>query len=283
MKWAVLSMDVEDWYHLDYFRGHACNRDYSLLDGLSSYAELLEEHQIQSTFFVLGELVEALTAKLRDLHNSGHDLAVHGWDHARPLQQPIPEFEKDVSRAKQTIESAIGASVVGYRAPCFSMDRQRLDRLPQLGIQYDSSRIDFADHPLYGTIDMSGYQTSAKYIFQKSGLIEFEVATLNLFGKRFPVSGGGYIRILPWLIMKTLIRRFLRSGSLYVLYIHPFEMSAQATPPIPAGVSWPTSRRFSQGRGTVRRKLSALIDLLRAENYTFTTFKKLHEHFSKTL
>src|SRR3989442_648447 len=38
---AVLSMDVEDWYHLDYFHRPSCDASCSLLDGLDVYLELL--------------------------------------------------------------------------------------------------------------------------------------------------------------------------------------------------------------------------------------------------
>lgn len=60
MKWAVLSMDVEDWYHLDYFDRRQCDLSRSLLDGLEVYAEFLRERNLPSSFFVLGELAESL-------------------------------------------------------------------------------------------------------------------------------------------------------------------------------------------------------------------------------
>ena len=41
-RWAVLSMDVEDWYHLDYFQGAAPDRSVSMLAGLDVYLDLLE-------------------------------------------------------------------------------------------------------------------------------------------------------------------------------------------------------------------------------------------------
>ena len=47
-------MDIEDWYHLDYFDKSKCKRDYSMLDGINRYCELLDEHNIPSSFFVLG-------------------------------------------------------------------------------------------------------------------------------------------------------------------------------------------------------------------------------------
>ena len=58
MKRAVLSLDVEDWYHLDYFDRAECDTTSSLLDGLDAYIELIESLSIPSSFFVLGEIAE---------------------------------------------------------------------------------------------------------------------------------------------------------------------------------------------------------------------------------
>ena len=57
-KFAALSMDVEDWYHLDCLQ--SCNPDTSksMLDGFVNYAEMLNRHGIKATFFVLGELAQ---------------------------------------------------------------------------------------------------------------------------------------------------------------------------------------------------------------------------------
>ena len=41
-KYAVLSMDVEDWYQLYYFLGKA-DTSYSMLDGFENYVELLNK------------------------------------------------------------------------------------------------------------------------------------------------------------------------------------------------------------------------------------------------
>ena len=40
-KYAVLSMDIEDWYHLDYFAGKLPYKNISMLDGLEKYIKLL--------------------------------------------------------------------------------------------------------------------------------------------------------------------------------------------------------------------------------------------------
>ena len=41
-KYAVLSMDIEDWYHLDYIKETTkSDRQYSMLDGFDNFQNIL--------------------------------------------------------------------------------------------------------------------------------------------------------------------------------------------------------------------------------------------------
>lgn len=156
MKKAVLSMDVENWYHLDYFARTECNESYSLLDGLENYVKFLEEKSLPSSFFVLGEIAEKNVSYFKELVAKGFDVGSHGWDHRRPMTIPTEMFREDLRRCLSSMKEINGDRGFGYRAPCFSLDRSRLDIVKEEGFIYDSSRIDFGDHPLYGSLDMSG-------------------------------------------------------------------------------------------------------------------------------
>jgi len=164
----------------------------------------------------------------------------------------------------------------GYRAPCFSLDRERLEIVQNAGFVYDSSRIDFGDHPLYGSIDMAGYEKRFNAVYQNDYFIEFEATTLSVLGKNIPISGGGYLRLFPWLLMKSLVSQYLKSNDIYVFYIHPFELSRFPAPNIPKNTSTLTKFRFAHGRGGVVDKIKKLTDLLHSNNYEFTTFSALH-------
>ena len=277
MRTAVLSLDIEDWHHLDYFRGLACDKDQSLLDGVEVYLGILDRYGIRSSCFVLGELVSGLGDLLADIARRGHDLGVHGWDHTRPLTMTCDEFAADLRRTKDTVENALGAPVIGYRAPCFSLDRHRLDLVEAAGFGYDSSRILFSGHPLYGTLDMQGYQEIRPSVFCRDRFFEFQVSTLPILGRDVPVSGGGYLRIFPWAIMRRMVRSYVSRGELYVLYIHPYELSPGPNPALPRGVPWRSRLRFGLGRRGVAQKLVALIELLRASGYRFATFAQLRQ------
>jgi polysaccharide deacetylase family protein (PEP-CTERM system associated) len=277
-RYAVLSMDVEDWYHLDYFSGLKMDRSPSMLDGLDVYLSLLERHSIRTTFFVLGELAERLGVTLRAMAAAGHEIASHGVAHKRPLKMTVDEFADDLRQSKATLENAVQRSVQGFRAPCFSMDRTRLEEVRKAGYTYDSSRIDFTGHPLYGSLDVDDFCAETPGHSVQQGFHEFEVSTLPVLGKRLPVSGGGYLRIAPWAIMRPLIQSYVSRNPLYVLYIHPFELSPSPLPAAAAKLSYPQRLRFGLGRAGVARKLEKLVRLLKDDGFSFVTFRDLCEH-----
>ena len=273
--YAVLSMDVEDWYHLDYFSGLTPDRSSSMLDGLDVYLSLLERHSIRTTFFVVSELAETLGGTLRAMAAAGHEIASHGVAHKRPLKMTVGEFADDLRQSKATLENVVQQSVEGFRAPCFSMDRPRLEEVRNAGYTYDSSRIDFTGHPLYGSLDVADFDAVSPGHAVQRGFHEFEVSTLPVLGKRLPVSGGGYLRIAPWAVMRPLIQWYVDRNPLYVLYIHPFELSLQPQPTAAAKLSLPQRLRFGLGRAGVARKLDKLVRLLKSDGFSFVTFRDL--------
>lgn len=298
MKYAVLSMDIEDWYHTTYLLTSNSDREYSMLDGISRYLEILERFDVPSTFFVLGELVESIKNTLNEISRraaskSINELALHGWDHTRSILIARDKFKEELERGKKTLEDLIGTEVIGYRAPCFSLDRSRLDILKAIGFHYDSSRIIFEQHPLYTgvenvetkennqpvnkALDISGFERLSDNIFCLEDFFEFQISTLKVWGKTIPVAGGGYLRIFPWILMKKLVKSYLKDTDLYILYIHPFELSVKPSPVFPKETKVLNRLRFNTGRDTVYNKLCALIKMLKDQGMEFTTFSALRE------
>jgi len=277
-RYAVLSMDIEDWYHLDYFAGMKLGTTPSLLDGLSIYTDIIDQYNIKASFFMLGELAPGIKQKLQALTAAGHDIGCHGWGHTRPLTMTPINFRNELFRAKASLEDILGKPVLGYRAPCYSLDRQRLDIIRELGFSYDSSKIGFSNHPLYGHLDMTGFHNLGSGVYLNQDFAEFELSTLSMGKRTIPVSGGGYIRIFPWLLMKNLLKRYLAKSMFFILYIHPFELSNAPSPLNGKSVSWKQRLRFSIGRSTVTAKLHHLIHLLQANGYCFVTLAHLRNN-----
>ena len=274
-KYAVLGMDVEDWFHLDYFLDEKCDTSQNTLDGIEIYLELLEKYNIKTTFFVVGEIVEKIQNTLRKIIDDGHEIALHSYHHRRPLSMNIEEFIEDTRKSVEVIKKTLSYDVKGFRAPCFSLDRERLDILKSFGLKYDASKINFGDHALYGNLDVDDYEKIAEDIFKKDDFYEFETSTVEIFGKNIPVSGGGYLRILPWKLTQYLMRVFLKSQKNYFFYIHPFEFSKNYNIIIPANTKAITKFRFNHGRKSVEKKMHKLIRILQQNNYEFVKFEDL--------
>ena len=274
-KYAVLAMDLEDWFHLDYFLDKNCDKSQSTLDGFSIFLQILLKFNIKTTFFVVGELVENYPQFILEILENGHEIALHSYDHQRPLTMQIEDFEKDTARCIKLLKENFNYQPKGFRAPCFSMDRSRLDILIKLGLEYDASKIMFANHELYGSIDLSNFDKINTDVFRKENFFEFETTTINYMGKSLPISGGGYLRIFPWIFTKFLLGELFKTEKNYFFYIHPFEFSKNYKIIVPAGTNILTKIRFNLGRRSVEKKFSKLVKLLQENNFDFVRFEDL--------
>ncbi len=274
-KYAVLSMDIEDWFHLDYFEKDKCDQTQSTLDGLDVYLEILDRYNIKTTFFVVGEIVNQLSGTLRKIIDNGHEVALHSFSHRRPLTMSMEEYKEDTLKNIKVIRDALDYEVKGYRAPCFSMDRERLNILEECNLRYDASLIRFSSHNLYGKLDLKGFSNIKRDIFIKDDFFEFETSTVLIKNKNIPISGGGYLRIFPWFLTRFLLTKFFKEKKNYFFYIHPFEFSKNYRITIPVGTPLATRVRFNMGRKSVDQKMHRLITMLQKNNYEFVRFQDL--------
>ena len=276
-KYAVLTMDVEDWYHLDYFlNSNNLDKTYSMLNGVDDYLYIMDRYGIKSTFFILGEIAERISSKIKEIASLGHEVACHGLIHKRPVLIGVDEFRRQIICAKDILSNICGEDVSGYRAPSYGLDNDRFNVIKTLGFKYDSSRIKFTQHPLYGSFDISDFIEVKQGIYRKYDFFEFEVSTKALFNFQLPISGGGYFRLFPWTVTKHLIASYSKVADLYVFYIHPFELSNLNLPYID-GISQKTSFRANIGRNQVKKRLEKLIEFLKSQGYEFYIFKELRE------
>lgn len=272
MKKCFISLDLEEWYHLDYFKHNHPDTSVRVIPQLGEFLDLLERNQIRISIFVLGELIADNRELIRELDRRGHALGIHGWDHRLLFDETPEAFADMVTRAKRELEAVVGHEVSGYRAPCFSMDDRKLEVLARLGFRYDSSYIRFKEHPLYGRLDLSSWEKREDLIYRKDGLYEFEIPTLDILGHSIPISGGGYFRLFPAGLFRHLFKRYQRLHQNFVFYIHPFELSAMELP-VPAETGALTGFRFSVGRRNNLKKLETFLKQCREEAWSFETFE----------
>ncbi|MBR5192041.1 MAG: polysaccharide deacetylase family protein [Clostridia bacterium] len=279
-KFAILSMDIEDWYHLYYFISKA-DKNYSMIDGFTNYVDLLNKYNVKTTFFVLGELAEPLKKEIRYAISCGHEIACHGYTHTRPIDLTIADFKAELIKAKHVLEDVSGKEIVGYRAPCYGIDTERYKILSEVGFKYSSSKMNVSGHPLYGEIDLSEFDKCIDGVYKKDDMMEFALSTEKFLGKTIAVSGGGWIRLLPWnTLMKPLIKKNLKNAECYTLYIHPFELSKKQMPKV-NGTGLLTNVRARTGLGKVEGRIEKLIQMLKENNFEITTFANARQELMK--
>jgi peptidoglycan-N-acetylglucosamine deacetylase len=81
------------------------------------FLEVLAEHRVAATFFLLGESVERAPGLAAELVAAGHEVGVHGWTHRSVLLRTPRQTRTDLCRAYDTIAAATGAAPVFYRPP----------------------------------------------------------------------------------------------------------------------------------------------------------------------
>ena len=275
-KYAVLTMDVEDWYQSYAFEGEI-DRSVTMLDGLEIALEIMNARNIRGSFFVLGEIADRLRGTLRAMDDDGHDIACHGWAHDRPLSMAPEDFRGQLSRAKAKLEDVLGHGIAGYRGPCFAMDDVRLQVVRDVGFCYDSSRLKPQKSSKYGDLALSGFEEIAPCIYRSDRFMEFEVSTQRIADMNM-LLGGGYIRMLPWPFMRSMTRRYLDTGKLYVMYIHPLDFSREPTP-APARASVNRYLRMTVGRRRMAWRFQRVIDMLVESGYSFVTFEQLRQMY----
>ena len=272
-KYAVITMDVEDWYHT-YFPRDDVEKSVTLLDGLDVALNIMDRKSIKGSFFVVGEIAEKLSDKLKVMDLNGHDIAFHNWQHIRPVDISTRDYKEQLQHGRQILESILGHAVSGYRAPSFGIDDERFAAVKEL-FQYDSSMIKPQRSAKYGQVHLKGFTEVFPTIYKDNGFTEFEVSTQSIAGLNL-LLGGGYIRMLPWMFMKWMTKKYLETGKPYVMYIHPIDLSAKPIPRV-KGIGFGRYLRTHIGRKTMARKLMKVIRMLEDEGYEFVTFEQLRK------
>jgi polysaccharide deacetylase family protein (PEP-CTERM system associated) len=275
-----MTFDVEDWFQVENLRPIFPSDCWESIprrvhDSTRVILRLLEAHEIRSTFFVLGWVAEREPDLIREIAARGHEVACHGYGHVLPMELTPAEFREDVLRARQVIEEVTGREVIGYRAPSFSIDRERLEVLADCGFRYDSSHHPFGMHDRYGRLGDLG-RPLAPGIYRVDGkMVELELPVERVGPLRLPVSGGGYFRLYPGALFRRLVRQAIARRGHYAMYLHSWEFDTAQPRARGAGLGR-TFRHYNNLSRTLPR-MSRLVVMLKDLGARFVTVREFVE------
>lgn len=279
-KYAVFTMDVETFADTECISSAGIHVDADLMDGFDEYIKILDRYDIKSTLFTVGDLAPRIADRLRPYIKGGHKLALHSYSHIAPMQVTLEQFKEKNRQAKEQMKELFDTDVVGFRAPCFSMDKDRLDILQELGFQYDSSHLDYEPARHTVKLDLQNFRKLRQGIFRNDDFYEFGLSKEKVFGKPFPISGGGYVRLSQWGFVKTLIRHYIKQNDYYVFYLHPFELTKQQVPFLKELKSY-DKYYIRRGIRHYGKRIEFIIKMLQKAGYEFVTFEQLVQIMNK--
>lgn len=224
----ALSVDVEDWFQVGAFERTIRREDWAGVPhrverNTDEVLALFDEAGVKATFFTLGWVAERYPALMRRIADAGHEVASHGYDHARVFTFNGEQFRADLRKARAILEDVSGQAVTGYRAPSFSIDRRTPwahEVLAEEGYAYSSSVAPIRH-------DHYGWPESPRFAWKPvagSPLIELPVTTAKFCGRRLAAGGGGFFRLLPYGFSRWAIRQVNRDQRPAVIYFHPWEI-----------------------------------------------------------
>lgn len=119
----ILTFDIEDWYNCDFITSDFNWDKYEvrIYEGVDRILQELEKRQLKATFFCLGWIAEKHPDVITRIHEHGHHIGCHSYQHELSFTFDRSSFKEDTKKAKQLIESVIGIPINAFRAPGFSI------------------------------------------------------------------------------------------------------------------------------------------------------------------
>jgi len=224
----AFSVDLEDGYSLYLGQmGEPHPPTRSVVALTERILAFLDEKNVKTTFFALGEIAAAFPELIRRIARAGHELGVHGYDHRKAFELSPEQMREQISRTRKMLEDLTGDEIRGFRAPAFSIRPDTtwvLELLAEEGFAYDSSIFPCRGRR-YG---WPGFPSVPVRITLAGGrsILEVPMPTFQWLGRSWPLAGGGYLRHFPWWYTRFAANRCIRNRQPIVVYFHPYDIDA---------------------------------------------------------
>jgi peptidoglycan/xylan/chitin deacetylase (PgdA/CDA1 family) len=223
---AVLSVDLDEWYHCRWATGSprarwkdtaAFFRDHygsdaprgELREPTRRVLDLFDRLRVRATFFILGEVAVFYPELVREIEARGHEVGCHGFHHV-DIDLLGPEgFRHELSEARRVLASLA------------------IPVLRELGFRYDASVC--TARGLLGKNFGHEHRASAPYRFRDrfsrpdpaGDMAEIPIPTFPVL--RLPAATGILTRVAGRTWTLVALRRALREGDAQY-YFHPYEL-----------------------------------------------------------
>jgi len=185
--------------------------------------DLCDTFDRKATFFVLGRVAEAIPRLIRDIADRGHEIAYHSHNHVSLTDEFPARFRSECLKDKDRLEQLAGKSVLGFRAPRFSLTPETmwaLDILGEAGFRYSSS-------VMPTNVSLFGFPEAPTTPFKwENGMVEFPLPVATVGKYRLPYLGGIYLYTMPFFVVRRFLAR-AKDGEVLWTYAHPYDFDRE--------------------------------------------------------
>lgn len=228
-KKHLLTVLVEDYFHVGAFENLIHQRNWSNFEpryekNTLKTLDLLDGYGTKATFFVLGWIAEQNPKLIREIVSRGHEVASRGFYHRSLKNLTDEEFREDLRRTSRILEDASGQEIIGYRSAeklSYERDEWIFDVLADEGFVYDASFLPTRKVEKQKRLAHQVH-TSGKAVW------EFPYSTHDLGFGLFPISGGNYLRQIPYTLMRHAVTHWHNNyDEPFVFYFHVWELDPE--------------------------------------------------------
>jgi len=106
---------------------------------------ILKEHNVKATFFVVGIQVKAFPSMLKLIADEGHMIGNHSWDHKKLTQLSNAAVQKEIAQTNASIDKILGEPTAWFRAPYGALNSQVSKVIEQSGSTHVGWTVDTKD------------------------------------------------------------------------------------------------------------------------------------------
>ncbi len=126
-----------------------CSRGEFAVPGLMRVLDLLDKHDVKSTFFVPGHSAHLYPTYVKEIVDKGHEIGHHGWSHRNPTKLSYEEERRDFELGFEAIDYACGVVPTGCRTAAWDFSPNTLDLMIDFNLDYSSTFMASDFYPYY--------------------------------------------------------------------------------------------------------------------------------------
>lgn len=153
-------------------------------DDVDSIIAALNEQNCRATFFVLGTWAEKYPDAIKKLHEAGHEIANHSYNHAYYTQLSAEDMLSDMDKCDEAIKNIIGEAPRLFRAPAGDYNNSVVSTVTGSGrmcVQWDADSLDYRD------LSAADMETRIMDKAQSGSIILFHTGTKNTASALGPI------------------------------------------------------------------------------------------------